>query len=251
MTTQTTTISIPARFCGPVSSANGGYTSGLLAQFIEGAADVILKAPPPLDTPLTVEHIEPGKNVRLMYGEMEIAQATSTDIEITTPLIPTHAQLRAARKSYLEAAENHPLPGCFVCGPDRKKGDGLRIFAGAIPDSPVNADIWVPSQDLAGSDGKIKQEFLWAALDCPSAWATRIPLQDSLIILGRLSAKINRRPKPAEMLTVAAWPIKTDDRKYFSQAVLIDENASTIAEANALWIKITDPNFLQFLKTGK
>jgi len=251
MTSQTTTISIPARFCGPVASANGGYASGLLAGFIDGPASVTLKAPPPLETPLTVERIEPGKSVRLMHGKQEIATATSTSLEVTPPPIPTQEDLKAARKSYLDGAPRHPLPGCFVCGPGRHEGDGLRIFAGATPNSSVNADIWVPGNDLADEEGLVRKEFLWAAMDCPSAWATRIPLHNKLILLGRLSADIRLRPKPGDKLTIAAWPVDTDGRKHFSNVVVFDENTEIIAIASAIWIEVTDPKFLKYLKTGK
>ena len=28
----------------------------------------------------------------------------------------------------------HPFPTCFVCGPERAEGDGLRLFPGRLPD---------------------------------------------------------------------------------------------------------------------
>jgi hypothetical protein len=47
-----TQIIIDKRFCGPPNSGNGGYVCGRLARHIPGAAEVTLRAPPPLDTPL-------------------------------------------------------------------------------------------------------------------------------------------------------------------------------------------------------
>ena len=47
-----TEIIIDKRFCGPPNSGNGGYVCGRLAQHIPGGAEVTLRAPPPLDTPL-------------------------------------------------------------------------------------------------------------------------------------------------------------------------------------------------------
>ena len=46
------TMTIPRRFCGPPNSANGGYVCGMLARHIPGAAEVTLRAPPPLEKPL-------------------------------------------------------------------------------------------------------------------------------------------------------------------------------------------------------
>ncbi|MGB5346993.1 MAG: hypothetical protein WBN23_12575, partial [Woeseia sp.] len=48
------TLNIASRFCGPPSSANGGYVAGRLASYVGRSAEVTLKSPPPLDMPLTV-----------------------------------------------------------------------------------------------------------------------------------------------------------------------------------------------------
>jgi hypothetical protein len=49
------TLTIPARFNGPPSSANGGYTCGLVAGLVgTEVASVSLRAPPPLERPLAV-----------------------------------------------------------------------------------------------------------------------------------------------------------------------------------------------------
>ena len=46
------TLVIAPRFHGPPSSANGGYTAGLLANAAGNSAECTLRAPPPLDAPL-------------------------------------------------------------------------------------------------------------------------------------------------------------------------------------------------------
>jgi hypothetical protein len=48
------TMTIPRRFRGPPNSGNGGYVCGMLARHIAGAAEVTLRAPPPLETELSV-----------------------------------------------------------------------------------------------------------------------------------------------------------------------------------------------------
>ena len=51
----TDTLTIPACFNGPPTSANGGYTCGRVAQLVGAeVAEVSLRSPPPLDTPLSV-----------------------------------------------------------------------------------------------------------------------------------------------------------------------------------------------------
>ena len=46
------TMTIPRRFRGPPNSGNGGYVCGMLGRQIAGAAEVTLRAPPPLETKL-------------------------------------------------------------------------------------------------------------------------------------------------------------------------------------------------------
>jgi len=41
----TETLTVARRFCGPPTSGNGGYVSGLVAGLIGGPATVTLKAP--------------------------------------------------------------------------------------------------------------------------------------------------------------------------------------------------------------
>ena len=52
MTSQSDEVHIAHRFRGPPASGNGGYVVGLLAEWIDGPAEVTLLAPPPLDVPL-------------------------------------------------------------------------------------------------------------------------------------------------------------------------------------------------------
>ena len=47
-----TSVVIEKRFCGPPNSGNAGYVCGMLARHITGAAEVTLRAPPPLETEL-------------------------------------------------------------------------------------------------------------------------------------------------------------------------------------------------------
>jgi len=75
-----TQITIDKRFCGPPDSANGGYTCGLLSGFLQGAAEVTLLLPPPLNRPLDVETKD--NKVILSDGGVSIAEAVPARIEI-------------------------------------------------------------------------------------------------------------------------------------------------------------------------
>ena len=55
------TFTVPARFCGPPESGNGGWTSGHLAALVavsdgSPAVSVRLRTPPPLDRAMAVRH---------------------------------------------------------------------------------------------------------------------------------------------------------------------------------------------------
>ncbi|MGA8217795.1 MAG: hypothetical protein WB771_04460, partial [Solirubrobacterales bacterium] len=61
-------LSIPSRFNGPLESGNGGYCAGVAAGFLEGAAEVSLRRPVPLDTPMDVLR-DGGDSLRVLDGE--------------------------------------------------------------------------------------------------------------------------------------------------------------------------------------
>ncbi|WP_428407757.1 hypothetical protein [Hyphococcus sp.] len=240
-----TEVVIGTRFCGPRTSGNGGYCAGLFAQMVDGTAAVMLKAPPPLDTPIALREGECG--FEAVAGETLIANIEPASVKVSPPPIPDDAAVARGHDDFLKAEGGHQIiPYCFVCGKERAPGDGLRIFSGPCPDSPVNADFWTPAKDLAGEDGLVRPEFLWAALDCPTAYALRVG--DTMTLLGRMAAEIIRRPKPGERLIAAAWREGQDGRKHFSDSVLLDENREIIAAANTLWVELNDPALIAKLR---
>ena len=68
-------LSISSRFNGPLESGNGGYSSGVIAGFLEGSAEVSLRRPVPLDTPLDLVRREDG-GVRVLDGEALVAEGS-------------------------------------------------------------------------------------------------------------------------------------------------------------------------------
>lgn len=240
-------ISVPARFRGPPRSGNGGYTCGLMAEPLGGPVRAMLRQPPPLDTPIDI--VRDGDGVTAMVGETLIGTAVPGNVTIDLPEIPDAAGLKAARDAYLDAADIHAIPGCFVCGPKRTPGDALCLFTGPVPGSRVNADVWVPDAGYAGADGLVRPEFIWAALDCPTAFALRHG-DTKLCLLGSLTAEIHRRPKPGERLIAMAWKQRVDGRKNYADGALVDEAGKVIAAANAVWIELTDPKMIAAIRSG-
>ena len=130
-------LTIARRFRGPETSGNGGYTCGLIARFIAGDAEVTLRRPPPLDRPLTVTR--EGGRVLVHDGPDLIAEAVPSPLDLEVPAAPTPAEAEAAVPRYAGFIR-HFFPGCFVCGPERAAGDGLRLFPGRVP----GWDRWPP-----------------------------------------------------------------------------------------------------------
>lgn len=243
-----TEVIIDARYCGPKAFANGGYAAGRFAQVVDGPADVMLKAPAPFDTLIRLleDKSAPGA-FKAVAGETEIALIRPGEVAIDPPRLPDAAAIAKAREAYLNDQDmTLYYPYCFVCGKKREDHDGLEIFAGPAPESPMNADVWTPAADLAGDDGLVASEFIWGALDCPTAFALR--MEDALVLLGRITADIRRRPKPGEHLIVAAWRDGQDGRKHYSSSALYDEERNIIAAANTVWIELNDPAMLARLK---
>lgn len=241
-------IVLDPRFCGPRAMANGGYAAGRFASVIDGPAEVTLKAPARFNTPIAFEpDAAAAQRFRVVAGGAEIASVRPGAVAIEPPPIPPAAAIEAARENYLkDEGMTLVYPYCFVCGKRRAPGDGLRIFAGPSPASPVNADFWIPAANLAGEDGLVGPEYLWAALDCPSAFALRSGAKP--ILLGRFTADIKRRPAPGEKLIIAAWRTGGEGRKQFSSSAAYDEDRRIIAAANAVWIELNDPALLARLR---
>lgn len=240
-----TSILIDKRFCGPPNSGNGGYVCGRLARLIPGAAEVTLRAPPPLGTPL--DTIAAGDGTwELRDGAKVVATGRAASVELARLETASFDEACAAELLTPVKPHEHPLPTCFVCGPARAKGDGLRIFAGPVRrhvQSPVLAASWTPDPNLAAEDGLVAPEFLWSALDCPTGFACNCDPQGGTfdttpLLLGRMSARIEARPRPGERCIITAWPTGRDGRKRTAEAALHDEVGTLLAVARATWIEV-------------
>ena len=224
---------IESRFNGPPNSGNGGYSCGVIAEALEDVTSVRLRVPPPLDRPMTLE-INDG-TATLRDGEVVVGEGFAGDLNITVPDFPTLAEAEEASKGYV-GFEEHAFPTCFVCGPDRAVGDGLRIFAGPLEDG-LYAAPWLPDASLAGPDGTIDRRYVWAALDCPSFFSNP---GAPPALLGQLTAEVFRVPEVGEPIVALAWPIRTDGRKHWAGSALATEDGEVIGNAEALWIEPKD-----------
>lgn len=228
------TITINQRFCGPPEIGNGGYVCGLLAKHINGPAQVTLRAPAPLEQPLTLEVLPEGQ-VSLKNGDALVAQARPAGIELELPTPPSYTQAQAASQHY-PGFKEHPYPGCFVCGPNRAEADGLRIFPSPAAGQNMVIAPWLPNESLADETGLVRPEYLWAALDCPGGIAATANNMRP-ILLGQLTANIQNRPKPGQRCVVMGWTITQSGRKHTVGTALFSDSGSPYGYAQAIWIE--------------
>jgi len=230
------TFTIPARFCGPPESGNGGWTSGHLAALVAADADrptvsVRLRTPPPLDHPLEVRHSEEDV-VEVLDGGLVVASAQPAPAVPRTrlPAPVTFAEAQAVGASYA-GLHDHPFPTCFSCGTEREPGDALCLRPGPLPGREgVHAAAWVPTEATP--------EIVWAALDCPGAWALGVGGRP--MVLGTMTAEVDRLPALGEEHVVMAWARGSEGRKHWCGTALHARDGSLLALADATWIAI-DP----------
>lgn len=228
---------IERQFRGPTSSGNGGWSAGVVAaRHLAGGADgpvqVTLRRPPPLDTDLTVDGA-----TRLLApdGGVVAEAATGTLEEPVEPVDPATA--RAAERDYA-GLRQHPFPECFVCGPDRADGDGLRLFPGRIGPGRT-ACTWTPHEAMAGPDGRLDPGYVWAALDCPGGWAGEIEFRP--MVLGRITAYVHERPRAGETHVVVGRLRDVDGRKTRTASTVYDADGRIVGQADHIWIAV-DPS---------
>ena len=136
-------VTIDARFCGPPDSANGGYACGLVAGAVDAPViEVTLHLPPPLELDLSVDSTADG--ARLLANGKLIAEAWPLrDLAVGVPQpVGLREAEEASERSPLH--HSHPFPTCFVCGPKRQAGDGLRIIPGPVEGRELVASPWTP-----------------------------------------------------------------------------------------------------------
>jgi hypothetical protein len=237
-------VTIDKRFCGPPDSANGGYACGVLAQAVGRSAEVTLRAPPPLGRPLELTQAADG-TAELRDGARLLGTARNAGLDLSQIPVATFAEAEDAARRSRSDEGNRYFRSCFVCGPARRAGDGLRIFVGPLgarsTDVQVLAGPWVPYPDLAGNDGRVATEFVWAALDCPSGFACIAARRRKMhgtetILLGRMRAEIHECPRPGDRCVLTAWPTGGDGRKLFANSALIGAGGEILAVAQSTWV---------------
>ncbi len=216
------TLRIPRRFNGPPDSGNGGYVAGLLAgQRDEATVTVILRSPPPLETPLDV------RGGRLFDGDTLIAESISGELERDAPRPVPFAEAVAASDTYTSI---EMFASCFVCG--RGRADGLRIEPGRVDEDRVAAS-WVPDDTVP-----LEPPLIWAALDCPGGWS--LPgMLDRPALLGSMTATVHDLPEVGEHCVVVGQYHGAQGRKCFASTAVYGGDRRLLGQAEQVWIRLT------------
>ena len=255
-----TDLIIPARFCGPPSSGNGGWSAGALASLMHDPSpspgtgqwptiEVTLRKPPPLDAPMSV-HAEEDRAVATFDGHSVLSARFAADATVTPVEQVSPEQARAAESSYAGLAA-HPFPTCFACGTGRDEGDGLRIFPGVVDQKDGLARVaatWVPHPSVGddsttepGDHPRASLANTWAALDCIGGWAGDIG--ERLMVLGRMTAAVDALPVIGEQHVVVGQGRGQEGRKTFTSSTLYDADGRIVARADHIWIAIDPADF--------
>lgn len=218
-------ITFTRRFRGPLTSANGGYASGRLAESVDAdEVEVTLRLPPPLDRPLEVRM--EGGVATLLDGDAVVAEAHAAPVGVDPPSAVSFADAEDAATRHVRLG-SELFGECFTCG-IREAHDGLAIYAGAVAGrEPLHAAPWTV--------GESSPEIVWAAIDCPGAYAVGMDGRGE-ILLGRMAARVLRVPDVGQRCVAASWPLGEEGRKLYAGTALYAEDGEVLAVARQTWI---------------
>ena len=228
---------IQRRFRGPADSGNGGYSCGVLANFVDPrSAAGTIRLPPPLDRPLDVETHDDGAVVMRDNDSLVAEAQPIEDFELDVPDPVGIEEAETARRDS-PLHKRHPFPGCFVCGPERTVGDGLGVVCG-----PTGAELvaspWEVDDSLPVEDGEVAAEIVWAVLDCPGGLSGMLVPEVGTCMLGRLAARIHEPIEPGRTYVAIGWPIDHEGRKVHAGSAIFSATGELLADARATWIEL-------------
>lgn len=97
---------------------------------------------------------------------------------------------------------------------------------------------WIPDRSLGNDAGRVRPEFLWAALDCTSGFAVLPVPEGNAIALGELCARIDGGIVPGEECVAIGWPLQLDGRKRFAGSAVVSSSGRPVAVGRATWIEV-------------
>ena len=128
--------------------------------------------------------------------------------------------------------------GCFVCGnsDDNPRSLGLTIFWN---DEEQRTEILIlPDNTWCGYEGVVHGGIIASVFDDAMAWAIRKE-SGSWAVTGEMSIRYLRPVLADARYVVEGRVEKMSGRRIATTALMKDEKGKNVAEANALFIKIT------------
>jgi hypothetical protein len=228
-------VVIARRFNGPPGSGHGGWSAGLAGLLVDGpAAEVTLRRPPPLETPLSV--LRRDGTAALLHGADVVAVARPAELVVDGPE-PVSVAEAAAAAQHFAWEHDHPFPTCFGCGPERDPADALCLYTGPVGDGRF-AVPWTPAPWTA--DGEVDPHFVWAALDCPSSAPVHGTIS-SPVVLGRFTVTLDGPVAVGEPHVIQAWMERSDGRKRHTAVALYTADGLRRAAGRAVWVELARP----------
>jgi hypothetical protein len=228
-------VVIARRFNGPPSSGHGGYSAGCAGVLVDApAAEVTLRRPPPLETPLAVARRDGA--VALLDGDAVVAEARAAEPSVAGPP-PASVEQAAAASERFSWKHDHPFPTCFGCGPERDPVDALCLFTGPVGGGRF-AVPWTPPA-WAG-DGVVEPLFAWAALDCPSSAPVHGTIS-AAVVLGRLTVAPEGPIEVGAPHFIQSWLERSAGRKRQTAVAIFTAAGERRACGRAVWIELARP----------
>jgi hypothetical protein len=110
-----------------------------------------------------------------------------------------------------------------------------------VPGSDAVAALWTPDASLCDARGRVAPEFVWAVLDCPTAF----PLLESEaaralepMVLAKLCVALDGELVAGETARVVAWPIAQEGKRGTAGAAVFSESGAVVGRARATWVSL-------------
>ncbi len=224
-------------FQGIDGIAHGGYLAGMISEDRPEVMQVTLRRPPPLNRPLFVED-GAGQASLVDRDGQTIMEAAPGDLTANLPSITAEEVNGEPNPRF----ERHPYPHCFVCGTEHPNGFNLRF---STPDEHGHTlATWIPSGRLIPEIETVPDRFVWAVIDCLSAWSFSDHWDDSdwwPAVTGQIAVEIRRPVLRDETHVLVAHPTGREGKRIYVEAAIHDAEGDLCARGESTWITVPAP----------
>lgn len=235
----------PGILQGGLAAGVGGVIARLADRFGAPLTGVRarLHAPTPLGAPVQARVRADDGPARYRFETRRDGQLlTSGEVELAGhDPAPVGLDLLALATVPLPAPQpQHEYPTCFVCGPQPRHPQGLRMHPRPAGGGTIVAP-WIPAAAL-GTGRVVDPVIVAAVLDCPTVWAAIEPIRAQGAVgalLAGFEVHHHHDVPVEEPLRVVARFDAMDGRKIRARSAVIDEDGTCYALASALHIAVT------------